>query len=44
MKWTEAVKFHVTVHPALVLCHSSVPEKVGINQKGAHQKLYSHQK
>jgi len=30
--------------PALVLCLSCVPEKVGINLKGINKKWYCHQK
>jgi hypothetical protein len=33
--------FAQSVHPALAVSSSSVPKKVGINQKGANKK-YSH--
>jgi hypothetical protein len=33
----------IKVHPAIVLCSSCIPEKVGINQKTMNQKWYSHQ-
>jgi len=32
------VNYRCSVHPALVLCPSSIPEKVGINQKDENQK------
>jgi hypothetical protein len=31
-------------HPALVLCCSYIPAKVGVNQGGINKKLCSHQK
>jgi len=34
----------ILVHQVLVLNPSCIPEKVGVNQKGVNQTLYSHKK
>ena len=34
----------VSVQVVLVLRSSCIPKKVGVNQKGVNQKLYSHNK
>jgi hypothetical protein len=34
----------VRIHPALVLCPSCIPEKVGVNQKSINKNLRLHQK